>query len=107
MKDNLAEEFAQVTSLPKCSPLRVCALTFGQAFENVDFTINNAGGKGMSSVYKLAVYYSPITEEALNETIMNLRKWFPNHRPLLTAIGVAKLALPEMHVEIEAWAHVE
>lgn len=81
-------------------------LTSTQAFENVDFTIKDAGGKGMQSVYKLAIYYSPITEEALNETIVNLRKWFPSHRPLLTAIGVAKLALPEMHVEIEASAHV-
>lgn len=60
----------------------------------------------MQSVNKLAVYYSPITEEALNETIVNLRKWFSDHRPLLTAIGVGRLALPEMHVEIEAWAHV-
>lgn len=61
----------------------------------------------MASVFKLAVYYSPITEEALNETVVNLRKWFPDHRPLLTAIGVEKLALPEMHVEVEAWASLE
>ncbi|KAF2164241.1 hypothetical protein M409DRAFT_56928 [Zasmidium cellare ATCC 36951] len=88
VKENLAEEFAQ-------------------AFENVNYTIKYAGGKGMSAVYKLAVYYAPVTEEALNETVVNLRKWFPDHRPLLTAIGVEKLAAPGMRFEIEAWAHVE
>jgi enamine deaminase RidA (YjgF/YER057c/UK114 family) len=34
-----------------------------------------------------------------------LSEWFPEHAPLLTGIGVEKLALEGMRVEIEAWAH--
>lgn len=60
----------------------------------------------MSSVYKLIVYYTPMSEEALNLTVDELRRWFPDHRPLFTAIGVANLALPDMHVEIEVLAHM-
>lgn len=30
----------------------------------------------------------------------------PNHRPTVTAIGVEKLALPGMRVEVDASAHL-
>ncbi len=35
----------------------------------------------------------------------NIEKWFPNHRPIWTAVGVERLALPEMMIEIEAVAY--
>lgn len=35
----------------------------------------------------------------------NLEKWFPDHRPIWTAVGVEKLAFPEMLIEIEAVAY--
>lgn len=60
----------------------------------------------MSQVYKLVIYYAPISDEAASYTYENLKKWFPDHSPLVTAIGIEKLALEGMRVEIEAWAHL-
>lgn len=34
-----------------------------QAFENVDATLKDAGGKGMDEVYKLVIYAAPLTDE--------------------------------------------
>lgn len=73
----------------------------------MDYALKHGGAeKGMASVYKLAVYYAPISDDAMKFTVENLRKWFPEHRPLLTAIGIEKLALDAMRIEIEAWAHL-
>ncbi|KAL8294826.1 hypothetical protein RB597_008278 [Gaeumannomyces tritici] len=74
-----------------------------QAFSNLDVALKDAGGKGLSQVYRLNLY---ITDMAtlLEPAGEAMRKWFPNHRPLLTAVGVASLALPGMRVEIEAVA---
>ena len=74
VKTTLGEEYSQVRN-HLLLPTRHRALTFHQAFENVDHAIKHAGGKGMASVYKLAVYYAPVSEEALNLTVENLRKW--------------------------------
>ena len=38
--------------------------------------------------------------------IRNLRKYCPGHQPVWTLIGPAKLAFPEMKVEIQVEAHV-
>jgi enamine deaminase RidA (YjgF/YER057c/UK114 family) len=35
----------------------------------------------------------------------NLVRWFPDHKPIWTAVGVESLGLPEMMVEIEAIAY--
>lgn len=73
----------------------------------MDLALKHGGApRGMNSVYKLVVYYAPISEDALKFTVENLQKWFPDHCPLLTAIGIEKLALETMHIEIEAWAHL-
>lgn len=77
-----------------------------QAFDNVHHALLSEGGPGISSVYKLIVYLAPMNEESRRLTVKNLRKWFPNHRPLLTAIGVESLALEGMRIEVEAWAHL-
>ena len=35
----------------------------------------------------------------------NFKKWMPDHQPLWTEIGVAKLGADGMNVEIEVSAH--
>ena len=64
-----------------------------------------AVGSGIEQVYKLNIYFAPLTEEAMEPCGAALKEWFPKHAPLLTGIGVEKLALEGMRVEIEAWAH--
>lgn len=77
-----------------------------QAFDNLDVALKDAGGKGLEQVYKVNMYLTiEMTEEVFGQTAAVLKKRFPNHRPLLTVVGVTTLAFPEMHVEIEVSAY--
>ena len=78
-----------------------------QAFANVEHCLKHAGGKGWSQVYRVNLYLTDINERAVVACVRNLKKWCPNHRPLLTCIGVKQLGLPGMRVEIEVAAHDE
>ena len=78
-----------------------------QAFSNVDFTLKDAGGKGWSQVYKIRLYLTDLGEPSMVASVRNLKKWLPDHRPILTCIGVTQLGLPGMRVEIEVIAHDE
>lgn len=77
-----------------------------QAFANIDQYVREAGGKGMSQVYKLTFYATSLDAETMGAADEALKNWFPDHKPVLTGIGVSKLALEGMRVEIEAWADV-
>jgi len=77
-----------------------------QAFDNVEHTLQKAGGKGWEQVYKLTVYVDPVDPKAVERLIYNLRKYCPNHQPLVSLFGVAALGLPGMHVEIVVEAHL-
>jgi enamine deaminase RidA (YjgF/YER057c/UK114 family) len=76
-----------------------------QAFSNIDLALKSAGGKGMSQVFRITSYHPNLTNDAMKAVKENLEKWFPHHRPIWTAVGVEKLAFPEMLVEIEAAAY--
>jgi enamine deaminase RidA (YjgF/YER057c/UK114 family) len=76
-----------------------------QAFANVDLNLRDAGGKGWSQVFRVNTYHVPLSEEAMGAVVRNFRKWMPDHQPLWTTIGVAKLGDDSMHVEIEVVAH--
>ncbi|KAH7013093.1 putative L-PSP endoribonuclease family protein [Ilyonectria destructans] len=76
-----------------------------QAFCNIDHTLKNAGGRGISQVFRINSYHPNLSQETLGFMKENLEKWFPDHRPIWTAVGVEKLALPEMLIEIEAVAY--
>ncbi|WYZ41992.1 hypothetical protein EsH8_V_000887 [Colletotrichum jinshuiense] len=78
-----------------------------QAFANVELTLKNAGGKGWSQVYRVNSYHLPMNDEALNAVVRNFRKYMPDHQPIWTAIGVARLGFDDMRVEIEVVAHVD
>ncbi|KAL4905935.1 hypothetical protein BDW74DRAFT_177632 [Aspergillus multicolor] len=78
-----------------------------QAFSNVDLALKDAGGKGWSQVYRVRIFTTEIkNEELMRLLVENLRKWMPDHKPVLTGVGVTGLALEGMRVEIEAVAHV-
>jgi enamine deaminase RidA (YjgF/YER057c/UK114 family) len=76
-----------------------------QCFANIDLNLTHAGGKGWSQVFKITTYHVGINEETMAAMSVNVRKWMPDHAPLWTLLGVERLALPEMHVEIEVTAH--
>lgn len=77
-----------------------------QAFENVDHNLKDAGGKGWSQVFRVNSYHTDMSDEALGHMIKNLRKWMPDHQPLLTCVGVTKLGRGSMRIEIEVSAYV-
>jgi enamine deaminase RidA (YjgF/YER057c/UK114 family) len=78
-----------------------------QAFANVDLTLKHAGGKGWCQVFRVNLYLVDINEKAVVASVGNLRKWMPDHQPILTCIGVKQLGLEGMRIEIEAVAHDE
>ena len=41
----------------------------------------------------------------MQRTVENLKKWMPDHCPVLTGIGVSTLGQPGMHLEIEVAAY--
>ncbi|EFQ93531.1 hypothetical protein PTT_09111 [Pyrenophora teres f. teres 0-1] len=78
-----------------------------QAFANVDYTLKHASGKGWSQVYKIRLYLTDLGEPSVVAAVRNLKKWLPDHRPILTYIDVNQLGLPGMRVEIEMISHCE
>lgn len=78
-----------------------------QVFENIEVALKDAGGKGWDEVYKVRAYVVGWDDELAQHMVRNLRKYCPNHAPALTGIGVARLAIDGMRVEIEVTAHVK
>jgi enamine deaminase RidA (YjgF/YER057c/UK114 family) len=76
-----------------------------QAFENVDLTLKDAGGKGWSQVFRVNSYHVPLNNEALGAMVRNMKKWMPDHKPVWTTVGVTRLGEDDMRVEIEVSAH--
>ncbi|PGH05010.1 hypothetical protein AJ79_06896 [Helicocarpus griseus UAMH5409] len=77
-----------------------------QAFANVELNLKDAGGKGWEQVFRINSYHVPLNDEALEAMVRNFRKHMPQHEPLWTVIGVARLGEDDdMRVEIEVVAH--
>ncbi|GIZ47869.1 hypothetical protein CKM354_001094800 [Cercospora kikuchii] len=76
-----------------------------QAFANVDLALKTAGGKGWSQVFRVNSYHIPLNDEAMEAVKRNFEKWMPGHQPLWTVIGVSRLGMDDMRVEIEVVAH--
>jgi enamine deaminase RidA (YjgF/YER057c/UK114 family) len=77
---------------------------FEQAFSNVELALKDAGGKGWDQVYRVRIYVLDTSDEIVELLVQNLRRWMPNHQPVLTCVGVKELALDGMRIEIEAYA---
>ncbi|KAH6838604.1 endoribonuclease L-PSP [Chaetomium sp. MPI-CAGE-AT-0009] len=78
-----------------------------QAFANVDACLRSAGGRGgWAQVYKVNLYTTELSEPLFAAWAASMRKWAgEHHRPLLTGVAVAGLAVPGMRVEIEVVAY--
>ncbi|QRW20453.1 endoribonuclease L-PSP protein [Rhizoctonia solani] len=74
------------------------------AFDNVDKALRDAGLRGWEDVYAIRTYHCPM-HETMDYAVQKLKERIPNHRPILTGIGVAELAFPEMKIEIEVEAY--
>lgn len=75
------------------------------AFKNVDITLKDAGGKGWEQVFRVTSYHTDLTDEVTALMGENFKKWMPDHKPIWTEIGVAKLGAEGMNVEIEVVAY--
>lgn len=80
-----------------------------QAFENVDVALKAAGSKGWEEVFAIRSYSVPMDEEMLEILVATQKKWCGERMPIWTAVGVPRLALDGMKVEIEvrAWSPQE
>ena len=76
-----------------------------QAFRNVEAALKDAGGNGWSQVFRVNSYHTVLTPEITIRMAENFKNWMPNHKPIWTEIGVAKLGADGMNVEIEVSAH--
>jgi enamine deaminase RidA (YjgF/YER057c/UK114 family) len=76
-----------------------------QAFANVDLALRDAGGKGWSQVYRVKLYFTmELNDESVGALVRNLKKWMPEHQPILTGVGVPTLGQEGMRVEVEVSA---
>ncbi|KAK1701150.1 endoribonuclease L-PSP [Colletotrichum godetiae] len=78
-----------------------------QAFENVNINLKEAGGQGWSQVFRIRLYAldEAWNEDGIGRMVENMKKWTPNHAPILTGIGASKLGQPGMRVEVEVSAY--
>jgi enamine deaminase RidA (YjgF/YER057c/UK114 family) len=82
------------------------AVEVDQAFDNVEYALQQAGGKGLEQVYKTRIYITVPVDEIEEPIIRNLKGRFKAHSPLLTVVQVVSL-YKTMRIEIEAEAHLE
>ncbi|EPY53030.1 endoribonuclease L-PSP [Schizosaccharomyces cryophilus OY26] len=75
-------------------------------FQNVDRVLQTVGMRGWEDVYSVRSYHVDM-DSSFNLCVENLKKRIPNHKPLWTAIGVTKLAIPKMKIEIEVEAYAK
>ncbi|KAG9497702.1 hypothetical protein J7337_010572 [Fusarium musae] len=71
-----------------------------QTIQNVDDVLKAAGLRGWEDVYYIRSYHTDI-DATLSPLAEALKNRIPNNRPGGVVLGVAKLALPGMRLEIE------
>jgi enamine deaminase RidA (YjgF/YER057c/UK114 family) len=74
---------------------------FQVAIESLDACLRAAGG-GPEAVVKVNLYLTDVSDRARINPVRE--KYFGEHRPASTLVGVSALALPALKVEIEAEA---
>ena len=57
-------------------------------------------------MFSIRSYHVPADEKSLETMVRCLKKYCPDHQPVWTYLGVPRLALEDMKVEIEVKAHV-
>lgn len=76
-----------------------------QALDNVELALKDAGGKGWSQVYKINSYHTDMSHSTLMHMVEGIKKRMPDHKPILTCVGVTQLGIEGMRVEIEVAAY--
>ncbi|GAA5869206.1 hypothetical protein JCM3774_003980 [Rhodotorula dairenensis] len=74
-----------------------------QAFANIDGLLKAAGLRGWEDVYSLRSYQVDMGDR-WQYVAEKLATRIPDHRPIWTALGVSRLAFPNMMVELEVEA---
>jgi enamine deaminase RidA (YjgF/YER057c/UK114 family) len=74
------------------------------AYRNVESTLKAVGLRGWEDVYALKTYHVDFDAKAAEATVASSKKLFPDHRPIWTLIGVSKLGLDSMLIEVEVEA---
>jgi enamine deaminase RidA (YjgF/YER057c/UK114 family) len=74
-----------------------------QVFANIGRVLE-AAGCSWADVVELTSYHVGLDRSMLDTTVELLREHCPGHQPVWTALGVARLARPEMLVEISVRA---
>lgn len=76
------------------------------AFSNLMIALE-AAGSGAAAVLQLRIYVRGEVADHLPAIAPLLPKYFGEHRPALTGVGVASLAEPDLLIEIEAVAKLK
>jgi len=76
------------------------------AFQNVDRVLQVAGLRGWEDVYSVRSYHVDM-DASFQLVVDRFKKRIPDHRPIWTCIGVTRLALPDMLIEIEVEAYAK
>lgn len=73
------------------------------AFDNVEAVLK-AAGMDVSNLIKLAVYTTDVDETLKNFDVLGRRTGAAGVAPPMTLLGVTRLAMPQLMIEIEATA---
>lgn len=71
------------------------------SFENIRLIVAAAGGS-LDNVVKLTVYFADLSNLDIYTSILG--ELFPDARPAQTVVEIARLAMPELLIEIDAVA---
>jgi enamine deaminase RidA (YjgF/YER057c/UK114 family) len=78
------------------------------AFENIEKALKHAGiANPFENIYSVRSYHVGLHDELPDLVVKHLKKLMPTHQPIWTLIGVERLALTKMKVEIEVVAVVD
>jgi enamine deaminase RidA (YjgF/YER057c/UK114 family) len=72
-----------------------------QAFKNVETVLAEADAS-WENVVDITSYHVGLDDSVLGTMVEQLKRYCPTHEPLWTVLGVVRLALPAMKVEITA-----
>jgi len=72
-----------------------------QAFRNMERVLAE-GGASLADVVEITSYH--LDMDQMGAVVEAMKEAFPNHQPAWTAVGVTRLAMPQMLVEIKATA---
>ncbi|KAH6912723.1 endoribonuclease L-psp family protein [Coprinopsis sp. MPI-PUGE-AT-0042] len=79
-----------------------------QAFINVELALKTAESKGWSQVIKVTIRITDELGKEWRKPISeNLKKWMPDHQPVLSIYRVSQLVIPGTMIEIDVVAYDE